>query len=218
MEQKSALEQKILEKAKAAAADIVKKAQDQAKAVVDKSRGEGDAALSEALVQAKARGEMIDREYAASGQLEAKLLLLKKRDEIVAKVVAQAWDQLKVRVKRDDYREVATKLIQEGIAALGLKDAVVTLGDNEKQILGSNLSEVAKTVSSRLGNPVQLQLSTATLNSLGGVRVTDVKSHLLYDNTWDARLERIRPELAIEISEILFSAGEQKKAVTLSHK
>ena len=218
MEQKSGLELKILAKAKATAAEILKKAQDQSKALWEARRAEGEAALSQALEQAKGKGEMIRREYEASGHLESKLLLLKKKDEIVAQAVSQAWEQLKVRVKRDDYRDTLTKLIQEAMVALGLKDAIVALGANEKQILGGNLSEVAKVLSSRLGNSVQLSLAPESLNSLGGVRVTDTKSHLLYDNTWDARLERIRPELAIEITEILFSAGEVKQAATLLHK
>ena len=208
--QKSSLEQKILEKAKAAAADSLKKEQERCKALLDGVRSAGEAALAESLEQAKHRGQMIHKEYEASAQLEAKLLLLKKRDEIISRVIAQAWDQLKVRVKRDDYAEVAGRLIQEAIQALGLKDAVVTLGANEKQLLGSNLDGIAKTLSSRVGHTVKLALASETLNSLGGVKVTDAQCHLLYDNTWDARLERVRQELALEISEILFSKNEQK--------
>ncbi len=204
-QQKSGLEQKILQKSRSAAAEILKKEQQQSKFSLDGVRSEGDAVRSQALEQAKSRGEMIHREYEASGHLEAKLLLLKKRDEIVSRVIQQAWDQLKVRMKRDDYSQVAGKLIEEGIQALGLQDAVVTLGANEKQILGSDLASLAKTLSSRTGWPVKLAMSGETLNSLGGVKVADAKSHLLYDNSWDARLERMRQELAIEVSEILFN-------------
>ena len=208
-DQKSSLEQKILDKSRASAAEIIKKEQERSKLLLQNVRAQGEASLAEALEHAKNRGQMIHKEYEASARLEAKLLLFKKKDEIISRVIQQAWEQLKVRVKRDDYAEVAGRLIQEGVQALGLKDALVILGTNEKQYLGSDLAGIAKSMSSKLGWSVKLALSGETLNSLGGVKVTDSKCHLLYDNTWDARLERIKQGIAVEIAQILFPSEGQ---------
>ncbi len=212
---KSQLELKILQKAKATAAEILKKEQDQTKLALDKVRVESEAASAQAVEQAKNRADMIRKEFEASAQLEAKLLLLQKKDQIAGRVIEQAWEQLKVYLKRDDYRDVVRTLIAEAVASLGLSEAVVTLGHNEKQVVGEHLAEIERAVGSKLGKTVKLKLASDTLNSMGGVRVADAEGHLLYDNAWDARLERMKTDLVLEISEILFSghAAAQRPVV-----
>ncbi len=214
-EAKSQLEQKILQKAKAAAAEILKREQDQTKLSLDKVRAESEVVLAEAVEQAKNRADMIRKEYEASAHLEAKLLLLQKKDQIAGRVIEQAWEQLKVRLMREDYRDVVRTLIAEAVASLGLSEAVVTLGKNEKQVVGSGFAEIERVVGSKLGKTIKLKLASDTLNAMGGVRVADAEGHLLYDNAWDARLERMKTDLVLEISEILFSghAATQRPVV-----
>ncbi len=204
MEQKSALEQKIIDKARAAAAGLLQKEQAQAAQVLESVKTEGAGALAEALSQAKQRGEMIQKEYVASAHLEAKLILLKKKDEIVERLLAAAWEQLKVRMKREDYKQVVRGLIAEGVKALGLKEARVTLGSSEKAAMSGSNADIPG---------VQLNVAPDPfLEGLGGVRVSDAQGHLMYDNSWEARLERLKPELILEISEILFSGSKGKQA------
>ncbi len=203
MEQKSALEQKIIDKARTAAAELLQKEQAQAVQLLESVKTEGAGALAEALAQAKQRGEMIQKEYVASAHLEAKLILLKKKDEIMERLLAAAWEQLKARMKREDYKQVVRGLIAEGVKSLGLKEAAVALGANEKSALGDRLTDIPG---------VQLRSAPQGVNGLGGVRVSDMQGHLMYDNSWEARLERLKPELILEISEILFSGSKGKQA------
>jgi vacuolar-type H+-ATPase subunit E/Vma4 len=205
MTTKSALELKILEKAKSAAADIVRKEAESSKALLEEVRLRGQKVQSEAMAQAKGRAKMVHKEYEASAHLEAKLLLLKKKEEMISGVMAKALEGLKVRTRRDDYRDVAAKLIGEAVVSLGIVDVHVTLGKSERDVLGSDLSEIAKAISAKIGRKVQLTLLGEALNSLGGVRIADKGQHLIYDNSWDTRLERMKQDLGVEISDILYS-------------
>ncbi len=203
-EQRTSLEEKILAKAREAAQTILTKERERTESVLAGVRAKGEADLEEALEHAKSRAVMIRKEYEASANLEAKLLALKTKDQILCRVVEEAKRLLEERTGKEDYREVVLRLIQEGLKVLGLDCAIVIVGAQEKRAVGRDWSSVVEAIGKKMGRPVELTLAKEELELPGGVKVMDENHHLLYDNSWNARVERIRPEIGVEVSEILF--------------
>ncbi|GBC68366.1 V-type proton ATPase subunit E [archaeon HR01] len=115
-------------------------------------------------------------------------------EEAVKAVFDKAFEEIAARAGGGSFKEVLRRLLLEAVDALGGGDLVVESNAAGIQMLQG----LAPAVEAEKG--VKLRISKTPIKTVAGVRVSTVDGSKIYDNTVEARLERLRPTLRKEIA------------------
>ncbi|MEM4590726.1 MAG: V-type ATP synthase subunit E family protein [Nitrososphaerota archaeon] len=150
--------------------------------------------------QAAAASQALQRESNAArmrlvsqASLEARREYLESVENCVNTVVSEALRRISSLKESRDYTFALKALLREAIEIVGGDDVVVEPAKDDVSLVNEAVREVGR----ELG--VKITLSTSTLESVGGVRVRNRDASVIFDNTVEARLERMRGEIRREI-------------------
>jgi V/A-type H+-transporting ATPase subunit E len=118
-------------------------------------------------------------------------------EEAVKAVFEKALEEIAGRARDESFKPVLRRLLLEALDALAVKDVVVESNTTGIQML----QELAPTVEAEKG--VKLRISKNPIGTIAGVRISAADSSKIYDNTVEARLERLRPTLRKDIASII---------------
>jgi V/A-type H+-transporting ATPase subunit E len=114
------------------------------------------------------------------------LLLL---EEGVDKVFSKALDQIANTDRSGDYSNLIKTLLDESTKILGTTEVTVFTNAKDKDVVQSALSKFSGA-----------KLSSDTIDCLGGIIIKSKDGTMTFDNTIDARIERMKPLIRKEIA------------------
>jgi len=189
----------ILEKAKQTVDDIIARA-----------NRAGEEAAGKILKEAKEKGEMARKRLLSSVNLEVKRAKLKAREEIVQTVNERVGKALARYRKSGDYASVLTGLVLEAVSALEGDSFVVRANREDIDLLESAVFPAVRGAAG--GRAIaKLEAKPFERPTSGGVQVGTPDGKVIYDNTFDARLYRLREEIRNIIFEEVFSSKESEE-------
>ena len=146
--------------------------------------------------------ESIRKQILGSAELEARNGTLRSLEDASKRVIQDSLAA--VAEKRPAaYEKALAKLISEGARVIG-KDSTVHCNARDRKAVGS----IVKELNSRSG--LKLSVGEKDIDATGGVILQSEDGTIRYDNTLEARLDRIRPQLRREIVDAL--SGKTKAA------
>lgn len=166
---------------------------------LDNSLSESKKTLDDALPQlekeydkiiadGKKEADKIEKQIIGSSDLEARNKQLLLVEESVDRVFSKAIDQISNNDRSGDYPNLIKTLLNEATKILGTTEVQVSTNSKDKDIVQSTLSEYPGA-----------QLSD-TIDCLGGVKVKSKDGTMTFDNTIDARVQRLKPLIRKEIA------------------
>lgn len=126
--------------------------------------------------------DKIEKQIIGSSDLEARNKQLTTVEESIDKVFAKALDEIANADRSGDYSNLIKSLLDESIKNLGTNEVIVFTNSKDKDIIQSNLSQYPGA-----------ELSSETIDCLGGVKVKSKDGAMTFDNTLDAKIERLKP-------------------------
>jgi len=141
------------------------------------------------LVDGKKEADKLQKQITGSAALEARNKQLLLVEESIEKVFAKAMEKLNDLVRNEDYTKLVTQLLDESVKGLGTSNVIVECNSKDKSVIQSILSKFSGAT-----------LSSNTVNCLGGVIVKSKDGSMSFDNTIDARIERIKPLIRKDIA------------------
>jgi V/A-type H+-transporting ATPase subunit E len=141
------------------------------------------------LADAKKEADKLQKQIVGSAALEARNKQLLLVEESVEKVFAKAIEKLNLLVRNEDYTKLMTQLLDESVKALGTSSVVVECNSKDKPVIQSILSKFSGAT-----------LSSNTINCIGGIIVKSKDGSMSFDNTIDARIERLKPLIRKDIA------------------
>jgi V/A-type H+-transporting ATPase subunit E len=157
--------------------------------------------------QAAAASQAIQRESTAlrmrlvsQAMLEARREYLESVEKCVDTIIKEALDRIPSLKKSGEYRQALSALLREALEVVGSDEVVVECSREDQR----QVRELAGELGKELG--VKIRLSENSLDSVGGVRVIRSDGSMIYDNTVEARLERMREEIRREIIKRLLAS------------
>lgn len=160
------------------------------------------AEIAKILEGSEREAESIRRQILGSAELEARNSTLRALEGASNKVIQESLSA--VTEKRPEaYQKALTRLISEGALVIG-RDAAVLCNEKDRKVVGSAVKELNRQ------NGMKLTVSDKGIEAMGGVVLQSSDGTIRYDNTLEARLERIRPQLRREIVNAL--SGEPKSS------
>ena len=133
--------------------------------------------------------DKIEKQIIGSSDLEARNKQLTTVEESIDKVFTKALDEIANADRSGDYSNLIKSLLDESIKNLDTSEVIVFTNSKDKDIVQSNLSQYPGA-----------ELSSETIDCLGGVKVKSKDGAMTFDNTIDAKIERLKPLIRKDIA------------------
>ena len=167
----------------------LKQSLDESKNTLTKSLSSLEQEYDRIIAEGKKEADKLQKQIIGSSGLEARNKQLLLIEESVEKVFAKAIEKIGLLVRNDDYVKLVTQLLDESIKELGTSNVIVECNVKDKSILQSILPKFSGAT-----------LSPNTINCLGGVFVKSKNGSMSFDNTLNARIERLKPLIRKDVA------------------
>jgi len=177
---------------------ILKNARSSARTLREQARAEAEIGGNRIIQDAESKTARFLEQARAAAGIEAQALRLDTREALLDKVFDLAAEGLQVVQNLEGYRDVVHALIRDAVAHMGNVNAMVVLADSiTREYLDDKILK-------QLGREFDIQLTLGGLLDEGtGLVVQSQDGHLFYDNTFQARLTRMRSSLRASVFQIL---------------
>ena len=192
-----ALQQAIMEDARAEAQQVIENAQVQAQGLYQEAeaqvKSEGDAILE----RARKEVETLRSQAAASAKIEAQKLKLQRREDLLRRVFDSVLEKLASAPEWPDYEEIVRYLVKDAMGHMVTDNALVrTDAETHKILTNEVLADLANELGVYLRAGEPLKRGT-------GVIVETPDGHRRYNNALETRLARMQNGLRASVYRIL---------------
>ncbi|MBM4038932.1 MAG: hypothetical protein FJ290_10495, partial [Planctomycetes bacterium] len=200
MASEKVLSDEILKDAATKAERIRKRAEREARKLLDAAAREAEAARDKVLDVARRRAERAAQSILATVEQETRRDLLAAREAELDGLFEAARQRLADR-NGYDYPAAVAALAAQAIQAMGAGRVTLELAEADRALATEAwLADVRR----RVGRDVAITLAQQPAAIDGGVVVRSADGRLLYDNSFAARLCRLRPDLRQELAARVF--------------
>jgi len=152
--------------------------------------------VAKILETSEKQAESVKRQIIGAAELEERNAQLRSLEMAVSEAFDLAAKQAS-SVSGTAQEKALTSLIQEGLDVIGQR-AKVQCAPKDRRAVAS--------VIKKLGTKGKLSLDEKELETIGGVVLSTPDGSVRFDNTFEARLERMRPTLRQEVAAVLTGA------------
>ena len=141
------------------------------------------------IADGKKEADKIEKQLIGGADIEARNKQLLALEESIDKVFVKALDQIANTDRSGDYANLIKSLLDESTRILGTSEVIVSTNSKDRDVVQSALS----------GYPGS-ELSPDTIECIGGVIIKSKDGAMTFDNTLDARIERLKPLIRKDIA------------------
>jgi V/A-type H+-transporting ATPase subunit E len=188
----SSLEQavdKILEKTQKEILSDLKNSGSDSKQTLDNSLSILEQEYDQIISNGKKEADKIEKQIVGSSDLEARNKQLTTVEESIDKVFTKALEKIANVDRSGDYSNLIKSLLDESTKILGTTEIIVFTNSKDKDLVQSALSKYPGA-----------ELSSETIECLGGVKIKSKDGTMAFDNTIDAKIERLKPLIRKDIA------------------
>jgi len=208
-EQEDNLAQEIRADAERRAERRRQAAEREARAILDAARKE---AAETARMVLDRSDEWVERlESVGRARLEQRVasLRLRRRREVLERVRAEALEALARLTEAEGYPDVLTELAARAVEAMSGEQFALGLRPRDRERWGRSLpAAVERAVRDRTGRAVRVTLSDDAPDASSGLVVRGAGGGELADQTFEARMERLWPEIESRVAPLVIDAQE----------
>jgi V/A-type H+-transporting ATPase subunit E len=140
------------------------------------------------------RAEALKRQIVGAAELEVRNAHLRTVEEAVNHAFSTAISRIST-ASTVRYERSIVRLIKEGTNAIGPR-AVVFCKMEDRELVASIVRELNE-------GPTRLTVDSKNLDTVGGVALGTSNGSLRFDNTFEARLQRMKSELRKDVAALL---------------
>jgi V/A-type H+-transporting ATPase subunit E len=166
-------------------------------AKVEAIRKETAEAVAKILETGEKQAESAKRQIIGAAELDARNAQLRSLERAVNEAFDLATRQISSETGASQEKALIS-LIQEGLDVLGSR-ASIECAAKDRRAVSSAIRKI--------GSKAKLSQSDGEIDTMGGVVLTTPDGSVRFDNTFEARLERMRPTLRKEVAAILTGSG-----------
>ena len=165
-------------------------------AKIEAVRKETAEAVAKILETGEKQAESAKRQIIGAAELDARNAQLRSLERAVNEAFELATRQVSSE-SGPSQEKALTSLIQEGVDVIGPR-AKLKCATKDRRAVSSAIR--------KFGSKAKLSLDDEEIDTMGGVVLTTPDGSVRFDNTFEARLERMRPTLRKEVATILTGA------------
>jgi V/A-type H+-transporting ATPase subunit E len=167
----------------------LKNSSTESKGTLDNSLSKLEGEFDKIISDGKKEADKIEKQIIGSADLEARNKQLITLEEGVNKVFSKALDEITNTARSGDYSNLIKSLLDESTKILGTTEVIVSTNTKDKDLVQSTLSQFPGS-----------ELSSESIDCIGGVIIKSKNGTTSFDNTLDARINRLKPLIRKEIA------------------
>lgn len=194
--------------------EILNQAKEQATIVLDRERRIAERDLNYAKedaekikeqqrLKSQSLAEIEARKYKASAEMEARRILLRKKDELVSRLFDAVEAKLEEMRGSKTYIDIIKHSIKEAIPNIGNKLVVEISKEDEKVFTKSVVSSIESEISQMLGHEIKLDFRVSQDSLPAGVIIKSMDGRMIIDGLFPSLMKQLKDEMRGKISEIL---------------
>ena len=172
----------VLEKNRSQILESLKSSFSESQEKVSESLSELEKEYDKIISEGHKEAEKIEKQIVGSSDLEVRNKALLLVEEHTSKVFQKAKDEIQNTKRDSNYSNLISSLITEATEALGTSEITVYTNSKDKEIVQSAISKISGA-----------ELSSEAIDCMGGIKITSKDGSMAFDNTIDARFERLKP-------------------------
>ena len=180
---------KILKNTENDVLSSLKSALDDSQQSLDDSITKLESEYDKIVSDGKKEADKIEKQIVGGSDIEARNKQLLALESSVNRVFTTALEQISNSDRTGDYANLIKSLLDESTKVLGTSEVIVFTNSKDKDTVQSTLSSFPGS-----------ELSSETIDCLGGVKIQSKDGSMKFDNTIDARIERLKPLIRKEIA------------------
>lgn len=180
---------KILDQTQKNILSNLQSAQENSQKTLDDALPRLEQEYNKIISDGKKEADKIEKQITGSSDLESRNKQLLALEEAVDKVFTKAIEQISNADRSGDYSNLIKSLLDESTKILGTTDVTVFTNSKDKDVVQSALSQFPGA-----------ELASDTIDCLGGIIIKSKDGAMTFDNTIDARIERLKPLIRKEIA------------------
>jgi len=197
------LRREILADAERKARRAVTKGRRQAEKIVEKANKDAERALSLARKQIEKRAARERASAESTLSAEMRRLELVAKDDLINEVFDRVLRELASETDAER-KTIVERLATRGLAAMnGSRFSMVVAPQDEKLIDDDLLARISR--KARRSASIVVESSSGIQ---GGAAMLSSDGRQQYDNSWEARIERLSSTLRLKVAEILFAESD----------
>ncbi len=181
--------EKILSQSEVEILASLKTSYDESLETLSKSQSSLEQDYNKILDEGRKESDKIEKQIIGSSDLESRNKQLLLVEESVVKVFDKAIEKIEATSRNENYSKLITTLLDESTEALGTTEVTVYTNSKDQDVVKPLLSKYSGS-----------ELSSETIDCLGGVEIKSKDGSMTFNNTIDARLERMKPLIRKEIA------------------
>lgn len=180
---------KILNQTEAENLSSLKKSFNESLEILSKSQSSLEQEYDRIIDEGKKEAEKIEKQIIGGSDLEFRNKQILLVEESIQKVFEKAIEKIKSTGRDEKYSKLLTLLLEESTQALGTTEVIVYSNSKDKEIVKPLLSKFSGA-----------EFSNDSINCLGGVEVKSKDGTMTFNNTIDARFDRMKPLIRKDIA------------------
>ena len=181
--------EKILSQSEVEILASLKTSYDESLETLSKSQSSLEQDYNKILDEGRKESDKIEKQIIGSSDLESRNKQLLLVEASVVKVFDKAIEKIEATSRNENYSKLITTLLDESTEALGTTEVTVYTNSKDQDVVKPLLSKYSGS-----------ELSSETIDCLGGVEIKSKDGSMSFNNTIDARLERMKPLIRKEIA------------------
>lgn len=141
------------------------------------------------ISEGKKEAEKLEKQIVGNADLASRNKQLVLIEESIEKVFVKAIKKIQDADRNSDYSKLISSMLKESIHTIGTPDITIQTNSKDKSVVQSLLSKFPGAI-----------LSQDVIDCLGGIKVQSKDGTMKFDNTIDARLERLKPLIRKDIA------------------
>ncbi len=180
---------KILNQTQVEILTSLKNSFDESIETLSKSQSSLEQEYDKTIDEGRKESEKIEKQIVGSSDLESRNKQLLLVEESVEKVFDKAIEKIKAANRDENYSKLLTLLLDESTEALGTTEVMVYTNSKDQEVVKKLLSKYSGS-----------ELSSDTIDCLGGVEIKSKDGSMSFNNTINARINRMKPLIRKEIA------------------
>jgi V/A-type H+-transporting ATPase subunit E len=180
---------KILRQTEIENLSSLKKSFEESLEILTKSQSSLEEDYDRIIDEGKKEAEKIEKQIIGSSDLESRNKEILLVEDSIKKVFEKAIEKISSSTRNDSYPKLIESLLEESINALGTNDVIISTNSKDKEIVQGLLSKFSGA-----------ELSSDSIDCLGGVEVKSKDGSMMFTNTIDSKIDRMKPLIRKDIA------------------
>lgn len=180
---------KILNQTEIENLSSLKKSFEESLEILTKSQSSLEEDYDRIIDEGKKEAEKIEKQLIGSSDLESRNKQILLVEDSIKKVFEKAIEKISSSIHNDNYPKLMESLLEESINALGTSDVIISTNSKDKEVVQGLLSKFSGA-----------ELSTDSIDCLGGVEVMSKDGSMMFTNTIDSKIDRMKPLIRKDIA------------------